>query len=78
MSDPDRAHWIADRREAIVAASDYSDPGDIVLIAGKGHETYQVIGTERVPFDDRKEVRLAFCAGSKADRISGQQLATLL
>jgi UDP-N-acetylmuramoyl-L-alanyl-D-glutamate--2,6-diaminopimelate ligase len=32
-------------------------PGDCLLLAGKGHETYQVLGTERVPFDERKIVR---------------------
>ena len=30
---------------------------DVVLIAGKGHETYQLIGSERLPFDDRQEAR---------------------
>ncbi len=41
-----------DRRAAIAAAVDRAAPGDIVVIAGKGHENYQVIGTERVHFDD--------------------------
>ncbi|MCH8276543.1 MAG: UDP-N-acetylmuramoyl-L-alanyl-D-glutamate--2,6-diaminopimelate ligase, partial [Bacteroidetes bacterium] len=64
MKFPDRAFWIADRREAIRTASEQSKAGDMVLIAGKGHETYQVIGTENLPFDDRAEVRCAF--GSEA------------
>jgi UDP-N-acetylmuramoyl-L-alanyl-D-glutamate--2,6-diaminopimelate ligase len=47
----------ADRREAIAAAVEAARPGDTVLLAGKGHETYQVIGTEKVPFDEREIVR---------------------
>ncbi len=42
------------RREAITYAITHSRPGDLVLIAGKGHETYQIIGTRRRPFDDRQ------------------------
>ncbi len=41
-----------DRRSAIAAAIDFAQPGDVVLIAGKGHENYQVIGDERLNFDD--------------------------
>ena len=41
-----------DRRKAIEAALTTAEPGDIVLIAGKGHEDYQILGTERVDFDD--------------------------
>jgi UDP-N-acetylmuramoyl-L-alanyl-D-glutamate--2,6-diaminopimelate ligase len=47
----------ADRRRAIAAAIAAAGPGDTVLLAGKGHETYQVIGTEKVPFDEREIVR---------------------
>ena len=43
---------ITDRREAIAAALDMATADDIILLAGKGHETYQVIGTEKVPFDE--------------------------
>ena len=43
---------IADRRAAIVKAIEMAAPGDFVLIAGKGHERYQVIGHETLPFDD--------------------------
>jgi UDP-N-acetylmuramoyl-L-alanyl-D-glutamate--2,6-diaminopimelate ligase len=48
---------IEDRREAIHRALAMLAPGDCLLLAGKGHETYQVLGTERVPFDEREIVR---------------------
>jgi UDP-N-acetylmuramoyl-L-alanyl-D-glutamate--2,6-diaminopimelate ligase len=43
-----------DRKEAIEAAIALAKPKDTVVIAGKGHETYQIIGTEKIDFDDRK------------------------
>ena len=53
---------ITDRREAIRTAAMLAYPGDIILIAGKGHEDYQIIGTEKHHFDDREEIRNAFSA----------------
>jgi UDP-N-acetylmuramoyl-L-alanyl-D-glutamate--2,6-diaminopimelate ligase len=47
----------SDRRAAIASALSAARGGDTVLLAGKGHETYQVIGTEKVPFDEREIVR---------------------
>ena len=44
---------IADRKEAIRFAINQAKPGDVILIAGKGHETYQIIGSEVLDFDDR-------------------------
>jgi UDP-N-acetylmuramyl-tripeptide synthetase len=44
-----------DRRQAIEAGIRATPPGDMVLIAGKGHETYQVLGNRTIPFDDREE-----------------------
>jgi UDP-N-acetylmuramoyl-L-alanyl-D-glutamate--2,6-diaminopimelate ligase len=46
-----------DRRTAIAAAIGEARDGDIVLIAGKGHEDYQIIGDEKFPFDDRQVAR---------------------
>ncbi len=45
----------ADRHVAIEKAIVEAKPGDIVMLAGKGHETYQIIGQERIHFDDREE-----------------------
>jgi UDP-N-acetylmuramoyl-L-alanyl-D-glutamate--2,6-diaminopimelate ligase len=53
---------IVDRAEAIRAAIRAAEPGDTVLIAGKGHETYQVFKDSVVPFDDRLEAARALAA----------------
>ena len=50
---------VPDRAEAIHAAIAMAEPADIVLIAGKGHEDYQIIGAQRLPFDDRVIARQA-------------------
>lgn len=47
---------IANRRDAIAYAISNSEPGDVVLIAGKGHEEGQIIGNTTFPFDDREEI----------------------
>jgi UDP-N-acetylmuramoyl-L-alanyl-D-glutamate--2,6-diaminopimelate ligase len=46
----------ADRRRAIALALEAARPGDVVVVAGKGHEDYQIVGTERRHLDDREEV----------------------
>jgi UDP-N-acetylmuramoyl-L-alanyl-D-glutamate--2,6-diaminopimelate ligase len=56
---------VADRREAIGLAIGMASPDDIVIIAGKGHEDYQIIGTVTIPFDDRTVGREAL------DRLRG-------
>ena len=55
-----RTLTIADRREAIRTAAALARPGDIILVAGKGHEPYQEFAGVRHHFDDREEVRAAF------------------
>jgi UDP-N-acetylmuramoyl-L-alanyl-D-glutamate--2,6-diaminopimelate ligase len=50
---------IVDRLEAIHTVLRQARPGDTVLLAGKGHETYQILGTEKVPFDEQQIVRSA-------------------
>lgn len=54
-----RSLRISDREQAIRTAVMMAQHGDIVLVAGKGHETYQIIGRERRHFDDREVLRKA-------------------
>jgi UDP-N-acetylmuramoyl-L-alanyl-D-glutamate--2,6-diaminopimelate ligase len=54
-----RVRRIVDRGQAIRAALAAAGPGDSVLIAGKGHEGYQVVGEAKQPFDDREQARQA-------------------
>lgn len=54
---PGHAIRITDRVEAIHRVLELAGPGDVVLLAGKGHETYQVLGTRTVPLDEREVVR---------------------
>lgn len=60
MNDKARSLAIVDRREAIKTACAIAQPGDVVLIAGKGHEDYQIIKGVKYHFDDREEVRKCF------------------
>ena len=50
---------VLDRASAIQVAIESAHPGDLVLIAGKGHEDYQILGTQKIHFDDREEARKA-------------------
>ncbi len=50
---------IVDRRSALGFAVAALQPGDLLLVAGKGHEDYQIIGSQRLHFDDREELRAA-------------------
>jgi UDP-N-acetylmuramoyl-L-alanyl-D-glutamate--2,6-diaminopimelate ligase len=58
---------LVDRRQAIAAAIAAARPGDCVLIAGKGHEDYQIVGRTKHPFDDRVEARGALEKLAPAD-----------
>lgn len=53
----DKISWTEDRRRAISLALDGARPGDCLLIAGKGHESYQEFADTVIPFDDRQVVR---------------------
>lgn len=55
----DRAHVERDRAQAIALALDMAGPEDVILVAGKGHETYQEVAGERRPFDDMAVARAA-------------------
>ncbi len=59
---PDRATTLQDRTEAIGYAAEHAGAGDVVVVAGKGHETYQDIGGVKRPFDDRAVLRDALAA----------------
>ncbi|MEM8579418.1 MAG: UDP-N-acetylmuramoyl-L-alanyl-D-glutamate--2,6-diaminopimelate ligase [Pseudomonadota bacterium] len=53
---------VPDRAEAILRAVDALEPGDALLIAGKGHETGQIVGTDVLPFDDAEQASIAVAA----------------
>ncbi len=53
---------VGDRAEAILRGVDALGPGDALLIAGKGHESGQVIGTDIYPFDDAEQASVAVAA----------------
>ena len=61
---------ITDRSIAVERAIDEAGPGDAVVIAGKGHETYQEVGDERRPFDDRLVARAALARRRASPRVS--------
>jgi UDP-N-acetylmuramoyl-L-alanyl-D-glutamate--2,6-diaminopimelate ligase len=50
---------VVDRREAVAHAIAIARKDDAVVLAGKGHEDYQIVGTTKLPFDDRDEARRA-------------------
>ena len=66
---------IEDRRAAIAHAIELAVPGDLVLIAGKGHEDYQLVGNTKLHFDDREEARAAVVAGGSDRGNDGEDAA---
>jgi UDP-N-acetylmuramoyl-L-alanyl-D-glutamate--2,6-diaminopimelate ligase len=60
VEQPEEMTWIVDREAAIRTAAAEAAPSDVVVIAGKGHETTQTIGTDTRPFDDRERARTYF------------------
>jgi len=61
-------HTLPDRREAIARALELAEPGDCVVIAGKGHEGYQELRERSVPFDDRQVAREALARLARGAR----------
>ena len=56
MTNPEPNHTHSDRHQAIALAITQAKQGDVVLIAGKGHEAWQQIGDTKIPFSDIDEV----------------------
>ncbi len=63
MRSPQAVQIVADREEAIRQTLADAEAGDVVVIAGKGHEDYQIVGTEKRPFSDRELARTATSEG---------------
>jgi len=68
LSAPDAATIIVDRAQAIHCAIVNAAPGDCVVLAGKGHEDYQLIDGVKIPFSDVTQARIAL-----ADRMGALQ-----
>ena len=66
LQQPDRAQVQADRRQAITDALAQAHARDVVLIAGKGHEMYQDIQGQRLPFSDAQLAQACLDAGAWA------------
>jgi UDP-N-acetylmuramoyl-L-alanyl-D-glutamate--2,6-diaminopimelate ligase len=63
-----------DRAQAIASSLTGARPGDCVVIAGKGHEDYQIVGTEKRPFDDRATARRVLAGrGIRGRRPAGDE-----
>lgn len=71
-----RYRVIPDRAEAIRLAAELTQPGDVLLIAGKGHENYQEIRGVRYPMDDRQLVREAVRAAAQKEQKKEQAECT--
>ncbi|MFZ5647236.1 MAG: UDP-N-acetylmuramoyl-L-alanyl-D-glutamate--2,6-diaminopimelate ligase [Bacillota bacterium] len=71
VAQPEKYRVIPDRREAIKAAIGLAAQGDMVVIAGKGHEDYQIVGNRKFHFDDREEAGKALDSIVKVDCAGG-------
>ena len=62
---PPKSHVFTqpDREKAIALAIHQASPGDVILVAGKGHEEYQIVSGEKIPFSDEAVVRRLLCGG---------------
>lgn len=60
-------HWIQERAEAIREAVNTARSGDVVVVAGKGHESYQLIGDRKIPFSDARHLEAAISERNHAD-----------
>ena len=71
FTQPEKVQQILDRREAIEIAIMQAKPGDVVLLAGKGHETSQIVGDVHIAFDDRRVAREVLAA-RKREQATGE------
>ena len=81
ITDKRQVHCEPDRRKAIQTSLQIASAGDIVLIAGKGHETYQMVGTTHLDFDDRKVVQeeiLSLPSNSSPDNHSNRPMLEVI
>jgi UDP-N-acetylmuramoyl-L-alanyl-D-glutamate--2,6-diaminopimelate ligase len=65
MANPYAVYVHRDRAEALAFAIRHAGPTDIILVAGKGHENYQLIGAEKIPFSDREQAAKILAAREK-------------
>ena len=65
MQAPQRVRVTHDRATAIAAALHACGSDDVVLIAGKGHETYQIVGTQQIAFNDGEQVAALLGGGAR-------------
>ena len=65
MREPSSVRVERDRTTAVTAALEVASEGDVVLVAGKGHEDYQLVGDERIPYSDRALLR-RLCGGASS------------
>jgi UDP-N-acetylmuramoyl-L-alanyl-D-glutamate--2,6-diaminopimelate ligase len=75
ISDPCDPRVELDRASAIEIALATAEAGDCVLIAGRGHQSWQLVGTRRFPFDDRDVARRCLQSGRWGPSLGGEKRA---